>query len=922
MAAKKRNREISVLEQKFAENPRSRVFSRLADLYRETGDLDGAIAVCVSGLAEHPEYITGRLVLGRCYKERKNFSAAIDELTKVCAADERNLAAIKMLAEIYTAQGHTETAGSLYGILYTMEPDNPVIQQAAAKNKHRSSGSVHEILGIEPPAPLPRQQENATGEVAATAGDAVEQQSNAFTEQAIAFPTESEADDIAQNYAGGIGAVTGSDVENQLNSMFGGEGETLSIPADGLDLVTGSDVESQINSMFGKEGETLSIPADGLEMLTGSDIENQIDSMFGGGGETLPVPADGQEMLTGSDVESKLDALFGEQAAATIASAQSTEEEDAALGIDEADGGIDEAAVPTGSDVENQLNALFGESAATAPAAEEADSSVSDQLFSLFGDDDPDATLTIDAAEIDLPETPDIADALAIIDFPETPDITAELMAGIDLPESADIADELMIEADLPESIDIIGSLEVDADLSEPIDAADELMIDAYLSKSTDIADELTIETNLPKSISIDDEPLMDDVIENRIDELFGASKPDIIEHDGEEALIFDSGDSGLPPVIDEAPDETPALIADETDEIIEQADEPAARQEDSDEISSEDMEARLAELFGEGQNTEELPEGLAAELASYEEQNSDERIGLSDEQLSALSAELAAYDEELESGEIAALPEALPEESSIELPESSEELPEEISAELASYEEQNSDERVGLSDDQLAALSAELAAYTDDTENTDTGAEAEDAIDTGNIDNIDNMDDSEVGILLPPQPQPTAEDKPAAAVDDVQEKIRQLFMSEEPDLKTIDIGTMPDDDDEAASAFDERDTPFDLPDHVLTSTLADIYYQQGQPRLALHIYERLALRDPEDTRLQDKIEDIKDALLQTDPGDGVFDSEVSESEKADGASSGRKKKGAVAKDDRRPLAGVRIKKKDTGPKKTARKKT
>jgi hypothetical protein len=168
----------------------------------------------------------------------------------------------------------------------------------------------------------------------------------------------------------------------------------------------------------------------------------------------------------------------------------------------------------------------------------------------------------------------------------------------------------------------------------------------------------------------------------------------------------------------------------------------------------------------------------------------------------------------------------------------------------------------------------------------------------------------------------PVAPDVPS--VDDVQDKIRQLFLEESSDPDSgmdsgIDsvhgvsgaaLGTAVGHDSIFAGP-DERDTPFDLPDHVLTSTLADIYYQQGQPQLALHIYERLVLRDPADTRLLAKVDEIRGVLRQLGEGGTAAPVEAVRPEKAPSASSGRKKKApvAAARADTRPLAGVKIKK-------------
>jgi hypothetical protein len=183
-------------------------------------------------------------------------------------------------------------------------------------------------------------------------------------------------------------------------------------------------------------------------------------------------------------------------------------------------------------------------------------------------------------------------------------------------------------------------------------------------------------------------------------------------------------------------------------------------------------------------------------------------------------------------------------------------------------------------------------------------------------------------------------------SVDEIEERLQRLFMEEksveagsEADTgiysdSGMDSGTDSDIGTPVAAAGaarsghdsifagpDERDTPFDLPDHVLTSTLADIYYQQGQPQLALHIYERLVLRDPGDARLVAKVEEIRGVLQQLGEGGTLAPVEAARPEKAPSAPSGRKKKAppATARADTRPLAGVRIKKSATPAKKGKR---
>ncbi|MCL2220092.1 MAG: hypothetical protein FWC23_08305, partial [Chitinispirillia bacterium] len=385
MAGRKQNKAIAVLEQKMRDNPRSRAFSRLADLYRESGQLDAAITQCTVGLAEHPEYVTGRLVLGRCYKEQHNLPAAVDELSKVCATDTRNLAALKMLAEIFLEQGRKDAAGSLYAILSDMDPDNPVIRKAVAKNRSRAPGSIYEILGITPAA---RQASQAPtgGEpgAAAPAGDLDGTAADSVTGDDIAGQIDSlfgeeQADAAADDLGAVADGVTGDDIAGQIDSMFG---EEQDLAAGG---VTGDDIAGQIDSIFGEADAVTAADLDGTATgsVTGDDIAGQIDSLFGGE-ETMSIPTgdilgDGADpapdQISGDDISGQIDALFGEH----------TGDADTLTMPAVADSGQ-----PSGDDVADQIDSLFGGESTAAEdialqAAEQAEPAWDNAADQLFG---------------------------------------------------------------------------------------------------------------------------------------------------------------------------------------------------------------------------------------------------------------------------------------------------------------------------------------------------------------------------------------------------------------------------------------------------------------------------------------------------------------------------------------------------------
>jgi tetratricopeptide (TPR) repeat protein len=160
---------VEYLEEEIKSKPDSLLFSRLADSYRKSGDVQKAISISIKGLESHPGYITGRIILGRCYLEQENFNDAIKEFTGVCKLDRRNQIAIKMLADVFSKQGMEEKAGDLYQILLKMDPENVSLIHLAEVFSGTGKDNVFEILGIEDdimkPAPPSAELEEEQGEI-------------------------------------------------------------------------------------------------------------------------------------------------------------------------------------------------------------------------------------------------------------------------------------------------------------------------------------------------------------------------------------------------------------------------------------------------------------------------------------------------------------------------------------------------------------------------------------------------------------------------------------------------------------------------------------------------------------------------------------------------------------------------------------
>jgi hypothetical protein len=138
----------TVLRERLKAKPDSLAFARLADLYRKSGNIAQAIDLCMRGVEAHPDYCTGRIILGRCYLEQEHLDKAVDAFMDVCRIDRRNIVALKMLADIFMRQGFREKAGDLFSLLARIDPYNDVLTRSAAQTRGSGKRDLYEILGI------------------------------------------------------------------------------------------------------------------------------------------------------------------------------------------------------------------------------------------------------------------------------------------------------------------------------------------------------------------------------------------------------------------------------------------------------------------------------------------------------------------------------------------------------------------------------------------------------------------------------------------------------------------------------------------------------------------------------------------------------------------------------------------------------
>jgi hypothetical protein len=117
---------IEDLRKQFAENPR-RVFARLANEYRKSGDLDVAIEICRAHVPLQPTYISGYIVLGQALFERGQREEARATFETALSLDPENLIALRQLGDIARASGDLDAARGWYHKLLEVDPQNDEI---------------------------------------------------------------------------------------------------------------------------------------------------------------------------------------------------------------------------------------------------------------------------------------------------------------------------------------------------------------------------------------------------------------------------------------------------------------------------------------------------------------------------------------------------------------------------------------------------------------------------------------------------------------------------------------------------------------------------------------------------------------------------------------------------------------------------
>jgi tetratricopeptide (TPR) repeat protein len=128
-------------------------FAQLAEECRRAGDNEGAVSVCLAGLAHHPGYLSARVTLSRALIELERLDEAQHELTIVLREAADNLAANRAMAEIYQKRGQMAEALEQYRRALFLAKYDPTLEHEVAR--------IEKIMSPPPPEPKINEQAKA-----------------------------------------------------------------------------------------------------------------------------------------------------------------------------------------------------------------------------------------------------------------------------------------------------------------------------------------------------------------------------------------------------------------------------------------------------------------------------------------------------------------------------------------------------------------------------------------------------------------------------------------------------------------------------------------------------------------------------------------------------------------------------------------
>ena len=113
---------VKKLEEHLKEDPASRSFCSLAQIYCSQGELEKAEKMCLEGLVYNPTYSQAYVILAGIYRGQGHIQKAIKCLTKAKELNPDNPNIYKNLGEIYKKQKDMEKTLNAYKMVALLKP--------------------------------------------------------------------------------------------------------------------------------------------------------------------------------------------------------------------------------------------------------------------------------------------------------------------------------------------------------------------------------------------------------------------------------------------------------------------------------------------------------------------------------------------------------------------------------------------------------------------------------------------------------------------------------------------------------------------------------------------------------------------------------------------------------------------------------
>lgn len=331
-------KNIDSFTARLSDNPQSLAFSRIADQLRKEGNFSKAIEICIKGLQAHPDYVTGRIILGQCYNELGNTQEAIQELLTILSYDRKNQAAIKMLADLYSGQEMIDKASSLYNLLYRMDPSNNTFEQYS-KNQSSIGHDIFSILGLTLPNSS-HSNYNQSNNSKQLVNDKTEKYSlpedPVYSEQmqlvTDSFNMDSTIEEISST------GISSEEVGKRIDDLFGAEQtEAIDLGPQGQEIgfesslseiiendedkpISGEDISERMDMLFGDNQKQHNDQSVKINTIDNSEVEgepstqvsDQIDQSDDLSTDATEISENMSDLqISGDDISFRLDSLIG-----------------------------------------------------------------------------------------------------------------------------------------------------------------------------------------------------------------------------------------------------------------------------------------------------------------------------------------------------------------------------------------------------------------------------------------------------------------------------------------------------------------------------------------------------------------------------------------------------------------------------------